>query len=437
MLIVRQQTKGKNMARTKNILGELRSSDLIAINSLVTVIPIPAIKECMAAYSKKTIRKRKLSVEFLIYYIVFLSIYCAHSTAEVLKYVLNGMSDVLPDGAPEAACEAAISQGRSRLGDQVLHHLFKLICQPLADANNPQSWGFYKGHRLVAIDGSDIDLQDEKAIRQEYPIANDGGKNKHPCPKLRFNTLMEVGTRAIIDAEIADTSDGNGNYKTLTPKDDSEAILADALLQRLKPGMLVIGDRFYSCHRFISPIVKQGSNFLIRAKDNMKLLPIKHLKDGSYLAKLNNSSSKQHKDELIVRVIEYNVVNEKKVIVGTGRLITSLLDEDMYPASELVELYHERWEVEIGYDELKTHILNGALKNLRSKTPVLARQEFWGWLLAHYVVRKVIYEASEVSCRDPDTISFTGTIEIIRRHVGAAIFPPKAISRKNMGKHCT
>lgn len=425
------------MARTKNILGELRSSDLIAINSLVTVIPIPAIKECMAAYSKKTIRKRKLSVEFLIYYIVFLSIYCAHSTAEVLKYVLNGMSDVLPDGAPEAACEAAISQGRSRLGDQVLHHLFKFICQPLADANNPQSWGFYKGHRLVAIDGSDIDLQDEKAIRQEYPIANDGGKNKHPCPKLRFNTLMEVGTRAIIDAEIADTSDGNGNYKTLTPKDDSEAILADALLQRLKPGMLVIGDRFYSCHRFISPIVKQGSNFLIRAKDNMKLLPIKHLKDGSYLAKLNNSSSKQHKDELIVRVIEYNVVNEKKVIVGTGRLITSLLDEDMYPASELVELYHERWEVEIGYDELKTHILNGALKNLRSKTPVLARQEFWGWLLAHYVVRKVIYEASEVSCRDPDTISFTGTIEIIRRHVGAAIFPPKAISRKNMGKHCT
>jgi hypothetical protein len=417
------------MARTKNIFGQLRSSDLIAINSLVTVIPIPAIKECMATYSKRTIRKRKLSVEFLIYYVIFLSIYYTHSTSEVLKYILNGMSSVLPNDAPSTACEAAISQARSRLGDQVLHHLFKLICQPMADANNQKPWAFYKGHRLVAIDGSDVDLQDEKAIRQVYPIANDGGKNQHPCPKLRFNTLMEIGTRAIIDAEIANTRDENGNSKTLTLKDDSEAALADALLQRLASGMLVIGDRFYSCHRFLMPIVKQGSNFLVRAKDNMKLIPIKYLKDGSYLAKLKNSAAKRRNDELqIVRVIEYKIFTKDKTIVSTGRLITSLLDDDAYPASELIELYHERWEVEIGYDELKTHILNGALKNLRSKTPVLARQEFWGWLLAHYVVRKVIYDASEVSGRDPDTISFTGTIEIIRRHVGAALFPPKAKS---------
>ena len=131
---------------------------------------------------------------------------------------------------------------------------------------------------------------------------------------------------------------------------------------------------------------------------------------------------------MTVRVIDYQVFDKDRNVVGTGRLTTSLLDAELNPIHELVVLYHERWEIEIGYDELKTHILGGSMAELRSKTPALARQEFWGWLLAHYVVRKTIHEAAEMSARDPDSISFTGTIEIIRRHVGAAIFPPQAKS---------
>ena len=109
------------MARTKKTFGALRPSDLVAVASLVKIIPIATIRAVMTACSKKTIRKRKLTVEFLIYYVVFLSIFSSHSTSEVLKYILNAMSDVLPDDAPGSACEAAISQGRTRMGDKVMH----------------------------------------------------------------------------------------------------------------------------------------------------------------------------------------------------------------------------------------------------------------------------------------------------------------------------
>ena len=419
-------TKGATMARTKKTFGNLRPSDLIAIASLVKIIPLSAIKAAMAAHSKETIRKRKLSVEFLIYYVIFLSIYSSHSTSEVLKYVLNGMADVLPDDAPGAACESAISQGRTRLGEDVMRSLFKTICRPLADAQSAKSWGFYKGHRLLGIDGSDIDLPDEEAIRREYPIANDGGKNQHPCPKLRFCSTMEIGTRCIIDVEIAATRDKNGEKKQLCSKDDAETTLADPMLDRLEPGSLIIGDRLYPYYRYTSKIVRRRSNFLLRAKDSMKLTPIKFLEDGSYLANLKSRPDKhQGGAEMTIRVIDYCIYNNDREIIASGRLVTSFLDAVLYPASELAKLYHERWEIEIGYDELKTHIMGGAMAGLRSKTPELARQEFWGWLLAHYVVRKIIYEAAEMSGRDPDNISFTGTVEIIRRHVGAAIFPPK------------
>jgi len=414
------------MARTKKTFGALRASDLVAIASLVKVIPVASIHAAMASCSKATIRKRKLSMEFLIYFVIFLSIYASYSTSEVLKYVLNGMDDILPNDSPGTACEAAISQGRTRLGEETMHVLFKNICRPLADPHHSKPWAFYKGHRLVGIDGSEIDLQDVEAIRKEYPVANEGKENEHPCPKLRFNAVMELGTRAIFDAEIAMPCDENGKRKKICAKDDSEVTLADALLARLESGLLILGDRLYPSPRFLLPVVARGSNFLVRAKSNMNLAPIEYLKDGSYLAELERRPDKHHGSvKMTVRVIEYCIYDKKGKIVGEGRLITSLMDADLYPADELAKLFHERWEVEIGYAELKTYIMDGALDNLRSKTPVLARQEFWGWLLAHYLVRKTIYEAAEMSARDPDDISFTGTIQIIRRHMGAAIFPPK------------
>ena len=119
------------MGRIKKTLEAVSASDLIAIACLVKAIPISAIKASMRACSKVPFRKRKLSIQFLIYYVIVLSIFFRHSTSDVLKYILNGMSDILPDESSDAACEAAISQGRTRLGEDVMHILFNNICQPL------------------------------------------------------------------------------------------------------------------------------------------------------------------------------------------------------------------------------------------------------------------------------------------------------------------
>ena len=424
------------MARTKKTFHSLSPCDQVSIASLVKAVPVSAIGEAMAECSRKTIRRRKLSVELLIYYVIFLSFFAGHSTAEVLKYVLNGLSRIFPGCFRGTACESAISQGRTRLGDEVMRLLFKIVCRPLADAGRPKSWSFHKGLRLVAIDGSDLDLPDEKAIRKEYPIANDGGKNRHPCPKLRFNALVEVGSRCMFDAEMADTRGDDGKPKTLGAKDDSEAALTDALLERLPSGALLLGDRFHPSCRNMLAVVGRGSHFLFRAKDSMALLPDGELADGSCLATVRRRKEAHgERMEVTVRVINYCICDKDRKVVGEGRLVTSLMDEAAFPAQELAALYHERWEAELLYDEIKTHVLGGALKGLRSKTPALARQEFWGLLIAHYVVRKAIFEAAESSGRDPDDISFTGTVEIIRRHTGAAVFPPHEKLRGNLGQH--
>ena len=413
------------MARTKKTFHSLSPCDQVSIASLVKAVPVSAIGEAMAECSRKTIRRRKLSVELLIYYVIFLGFF-GHSTAEVLKYVLNGLSRIFPGCFRGTACESAISQGRTRLGDEVMRLLFKIVCRPLADAGRPKSWSFHKGLRLVAIDGSDLDLPDEKAIRKEYPIANDGGKNRHPCPKLL--------QRAWRWAPGACSTPRYGHPRRRREAEDAshgrlEAALTDALLERLPSGALLLGDRFHPSCRNMLAVVGRGSHFLFRAKDSMALLPDGELADGSCLATVRRRKEAHgERMEVTVRVINYCICDKDRKVVGEGRLVTSLMDEAAFPAQELAALYHERWEAELLYDEIKTHVLGGALKGLRSKTPALARQEFWGLLIAHYVVRKAIFEAAESSGRDPDDISFTERLKSSAATRARRFSPMKASS---------
>ncbi len=395
------------MARTKKTFQSLSPCDQATIATLVKTVPVSAIEEAMAASSKKTLRQRKLPVELLIYYVIFLSVFTAHSTSEVLKFVLNGLTKIFPGCFSGTACESAISQGRTRLGDEVMRLLFNRVCKPLVDAGSPNPWSFFRDLRLVAIDSIDLDLPDEQAIKEEYPIANDGGNR----PKLRFNALVEVGSRCIFDAEIADS----------LGKDVPEAKSVDALLGRLPARTLLLGDWSNPSSRSMLAVVERDSHFLFRAKDTMPLLPCENLGDGSYLATMgHNKMEGQEGSEATVRVIDYCIYARGRKIVGEGRLVTSLLDESAYPASELAMLCHECWEAEQAHDELQAYIMGGISKGLRSKTPVLVRQEFWGLLIAHYVAKKAIFEAAEASGWGLDDMSSDGKVEIIRRRAGAA-----------------
>jgi IS4 transposase len=154
---------------------------------------------------------------------------------------------------------------------------------------------------------------------------------------------------------------------------------------------------------------------LWRVKKNVRLIPEGRLADGSYLARVYPSEKDRRngRNAVVVRVIEYTLRGVPEA-EGLYRLVTTILDSEKASAKELAALYHERWEIENALDELKTH-LRGSKIVLRSKTPELVRQEFYGLMMAHYAIRGLMHEAAIKADVDPDQLSFVHSVRVIRR----------------------
>jgi hypothetical protein len=222
---------------------------------------------------------------------------------------------------------------------------------------------------------------------------------------------VETGTHLIFAAEMG-------------PYSSHESELARPLLSRLDTSVLLLADRLYANYPFLSAVIATGAHFLARARDNAILPVEERLSDGSYRSHLYPSTkARRHgRDGLAVRVIEYRVQPGNTAF----RLITTLLAPASAPADHLAALYPQRWEHEGVYDEFKTH-LRGAQIVLRSKTPELVRQEFFGLCLAHYAVRSLMLEAADQDTLDPDDLSFTHAVRVVRRKLAAPpVFSPSA-----------
>ncbi len=399
------------MARSKQeLLGGVRLNDYIAMSTLAEVLPMPLVQGVLRKHGKQTERQRKLPREFLVYYVVAMALFSNVNIRSVLKALLEGLSLVFPSVCRDAAGEAAISQGRERLGEEVMKELFTAVCRPLADRDSKGAW--YRQWRLVGIDGSDFDLPDEDEIVKEFPRHSNG--KEYPYPQLHFVALVELGTRSMFAV-------AQGNDK------DSEKKLADQIIPSLTSEMLLLGDRYYMGYDTCAKIEATGARFLLRARANLNLKPIEHLPDGSYLAKIyRDHADRRHEGGVIVRVIDYEVREKGKTSTEHYRLVTNILDWQAAPAEELARLYCERWGVETTFAEMKLH-MKLPDHGLRSKRPDLIRQEFWGFLLAHYLVRVIIHRAARANHLDPDDIGFRQTVEIIKRKSASALpFPPPA-----------
>jgi len=398
------------MARTKQILSDgVRLNDYIATGILAEVLPLPLVRAALERQGKETLRSRKLPREFLVYYVVAMALFSNVNLRSVLKALLEGLSYVFPSFCRSAACESAISQGRERLGEEVMRDLAETVCRPVAEADTKGAW--YRSWRLVAIDGSDFDLPDEQEVAKEFPKHSNGVE--HPFPQLRFVALVELGTRCMFAV-------AQGNDR------DSEKALAERVIPRLEPGMLLLGDRYYMGYDLFAQAAATGAAILFRAKANLGLKPFRHLPDGSSLAKIYRDRKDRKADGgTVVRVVEYRVTENGRPGTETYRLVTNILDWEQAPAAELAELYCERWGIETTFAELKTQLkLPG--HSLRSKRPDLSRQEFWGFVLAHYIIRVIIHRAARASGADPDDIGFRETVDIVRRRSASALpFPPR------------
>jgi Insertion element 4 transposase N-terminal/Transposase DDE domain len=391
------------MARTPARLPNgTRISDHVTLGVLTTTVPAGLIDTVLADTGRQSRRQRQLPARLVVYYVMALALYAQASYGEVLRCLLEGVRWLHRRGAdPALADKSAITKARTRLGPAPLKELFARVARPLAEPDTPGAW--YRGRRLVSLDGTTIDLPDTPDLEARFgrPGAARGSSG---FPQLRLLTLTETGTHAI----FAFTFD---RYQA------SEVGLAPELLRQLEPGMLCLADRAFVGFALWRRTMATGADLLWRVRKNQILPCYELLPDGSYLSRLYAlpKHRRHDRDGVVVRVIDYRLEG----VPGAEplyRLVTTLLEPTAAPATELAALYHERWESEGTFAELKVS-LPGKRLMLRSRRADLAEQELYGLLLAHFALRRLIHDASQQVGCDPDTLSFLHTVRIVRRHL--------------------
>jgi len=389
------------MARTVAELPKgVRITDYISLGVISKTFPISTIQTILRRTGKASQRHRELPAHVVIYYVIALALYMQVSYREVLRCLIEGLQWLKgPGGRIHVTGKSGISQARSRLGWEPIEALHDEIVRPIAEARTKGAW--YRTWRLVSLDGSTLDVADTQENEAAYgrPGASRG---ESAYPQVRFVSLVENGTHCLFGSRMGPYSMG-------------EIPLSKDVLPNLLPGMLCLADRFFFGFELWERARATGADLLWRGKKNLLLPCLKRFPDGSYLSviypSLRDRRKKTHGVE--IRVIEY-VLEGVPDAEPLYRLLTTILDTEKAPAQELAALFHERWEIETALDELKTH-LRGSRIILRSKTPALVKQEFYGFLLAHYAIRGLMHEASLKADTDPDTLSFTHTVRVIRR----------------------
>jgi len=389
------------MART---LAELpkgsRITDYISLGVVAKTFPVDTVKSVLEATGRGSRRQRELPAHVVVYYVIALALYMQSSYREVLRCLLEGIQWLLnPTARIKVTGKSGISQARTRLGVEPLKQLHDQIVRPIATEATKGAW--YRGWRVVSLDGSTLEVADEDANDAAFarPAAQRG---KSAFPQIRFVSLVENGTHVLFGTRMA-------GYGT------SEMTLAKGVLPWLRPGMLCLADRYFFSFELWQQARATGSELLWRIRKNLQLACEQRLPDGSYLSRIYPSQEDRRRNTngMVVRVIEYRLEG----VAGAEpiyRLVTTILDPDKAPALDLAALYHERWEIETALDELKTH-LRGARIVLRSKRPDLVRQEFYGLLMAHFAIRGLMHEAALKADEDPDRLSFVHAVRVIRR----------------------
>ena len=400
------------MARTVAGLPEgTRVTDFISLGVIAKRFPLEQVRSILKDTGRESIRQRQLPAHVVFYYVIALALYAEVSYGEVLRCLIEGL-DWLGDVSVRRirrTGRSAISQARARLGAEPLRQMVEAVVTPIARRKTRGAW--YRDWRLVSVDGSTLDLCDTEA--NERAFGRPGvSRGKAAFPQLRFVSLVENGTHVLFGTHW-------GRYR------DSESTLAVQVLAHLEAGMLCLADRGFFGYALWEQASSTGADLLWRVKKNLVLPCHRRLSDGSYRSKIYASSRDRRHDQngIPVRVIEYRLegVEDSEPLY---RLMTTVLGEGNAPAEEFAALYHERWEIENAFDEFKTH-LRGRQAILRSKTPDLVEQEFYGFLLAHFAIRGLMHEAALKSDLDPDRLSFVHAVRVVRRKLaGFAALPP-------------
>jgi hypothetical protein len=387
--------------------GRLRASQL-TLEALSDVIRREEIERCLRETGRQGVRLRKLPAFGVVWLVIGIGLFADGDLPTIWRQVegtLARLWQVMAGIKP--AGKSAIVAARRRLGARVMRLLFKSVSSTVADDRTRGA--FYRGHRLMAMDGQKLCVPDTPANARAFgrPSTRRYGEAvRGGYPQLLLMRLIETGTHVTVEALIKPCRKG-------------EYPLAGALLRHAPRGSLVMQDRgFYGYSQF-QQAMAQGVELLGRVGAHVVFEPVRSLDDGSTLVCIYPT----HKDRRrqtrgrIVRLIRYTIDDPARPgHRQEHRLATTLLDDKIYPARELVELYHQRWEIEIDNDELATHQLNRPVE-LRSRTPAGVVQELYGILLAHNAIRMLMHESARCIDIDPRRLSFIHAVRVIRETI--------------------
>jgi transposase IS4-like protein/DDE family transposase len=393
----------------QRLVDDSKLSHALRFEILEQVCPRELVSDLLTRCHAWGKRERSLNQLVLVYYVIALSLFRRLNLAAVLAHLVSGLRWLWPNPSLHLPSAAALVYRRRQLAGPIMRHLFQRVCRPLATAQTTGAFRF--GLRLMAIDGTLDEVADTSANALYFGRMS-SGKHQSPFPQVRCVYLAEVGTHAIVDALFA-------------PCRVAEQRLVPVVLSRsVQAGMLVLMDRGIVSAPVLSMLVHQRqAQALARLKANQFTHAEQVLSDGSYVVTLHPVGL----PAVQVRVIEYRIEPHTAELLAQfpssqtsnhadphqlHRLLTTLLDPQQAPAVELILCYHERWEIEACIDEQKNHLrLSG--QPLRSKDPVLVRQELYGLLLAHYLVRWWMHQSAYQADLDPDRLSFTHAVEVL------------------------
>jgi hypothetical protein len=365
------------------------------LGELTQYLPFEVVDDVLEQTRTTQRRLRDLPSRVGVYFLLALGLFPRLGYRRVWGKLTTALTGV-PVACPS---EKALRDLRRRLGPAPMKALFEVVAGPLAQPQTPGV--LFRGLRTVAFDGCsslkapDTDRNRCWLGRIKYRMGWAG------YPTLRLMTLAETGSRGLIGATLGSAADRD------------EVALARRLLPLLRPGMLVLLDRAFDAAAFLAEVAATGAMLLARGKSTRNPPVLEHLPDGSYLSCL---------DGLTVRIIEADLTvtgADGSHVRERYRLITTLLDHRRFPASDLVGLYHERWEIESAYLALRHTLLNGHV--LRSGDRPGLEQETWALLLLYQLLRMAMVTAVETRPgTDPDRASFTTALEAAREELTAA-----------------
>ena len=369
------------------------------LGALEKVISPNDIRQALMDTDRVNPRACKLTHEIMMWVVLAMGIFTNLPIRQVFKHAqrLRAMADT--------PCRSALCVARKRLGVEPVQRLYERTVHPLATPATPGA--FYRGLRLVATDGTVLDVPDTVDNDTFFGRPTSGKRGDGAFPQVRKLSLVEVGTHV----EFAFCT---------APYRVSEKTMFSQLLSYLQPGMLLLWDRGFFGYKRWKDVVSRGVHLLARVSKGMVLKPLKRLPDGSYLAKIYANGYKRQKDRggIVVRVIKYTLNDpQRSGHQEEHTLLTDLLDEIEYPAEELIAGYHWRWEHELVFDEQKTHQdppRASKPAHLRSETPLGVLQEIYALSLANFVIRSLMFQAAERAGLDTDRLSFTGCFQILQ-----------------------